>query len=471
MIKKKRLFGGLLLTAGSVATALGSFLRNIIIARLISVEDFGIAATFALTVAMIEMCSNLAIDRLLVQAPDGEDEELQATAHSVQLAQGVVGAVVLLALAHPIAALFDIPDVVWAFQLLAAVPLIRGLSHLDRARMQRDLNFGPVVIVDSVPQIAATLVAIPAGYYASDYRAMLWVIFTQIILYTLLSHIVAKRRYSLAWTGPMARRAFTFGGPLLMNGFLMFGIFQGDRAIVGASFGMEELGWFSAAFAMTLAPSMLMAKVFLSFFLPQLSKLHDRPREFEAMSNVAMEACLLGGILIGVGFAVAGASIIELFYGERYMAGASVIALLGAMQALRTMRGGLTIVSIAKAQTMSPFWANFARSFGLLISFAAIWFGWGVVGIVIGSLAGELLATVTGLYLVHKKTDVSIFDFSKIFVLGSCVSVLFVCLDKFVIGPSPDLINLAIGCILSALAVAATLLFMTHTKNWLRKRI
>ena len=46
----ENLKGGILLTGGSVTVALCSFLRNIIIARLISVEDFGISATFAITV-------------------------------------------------------------------------------------------------------------------------------------------------------------------------------------------------------------------------------------------------------------------------------------------------------------------------------------------------------------------------------------------------------------------------------------
>jgi len=244
----KRLKGGLLLTGANAATALCSFLRNVIIARLISVEDFGIAATFALTVAMIEMCSNIAIDRMLVQAPDGDDENLQATAHGIQIIQGVFGGAVLFAIAAPVATVFDIPEVTWAFQLLALVPVIRGISHLDRARFQRNMSFGPVSLVEVGSQIPATLVAFPAGYFCGDYRAMLWVVLTQFVLYAFISHAVAKRRYRVAFVGPLARRALSFGGPLLLNGFLMFGIFQGDRAIVGIWFSMSEMGWFSAAF-------------------------------------------------------------------------------------------------------------------------------------------------------------------------------------------------------------------------------
>jgi len=465
----RRLTGGLLLSVGNVVSALGSFLRNIIIARLISVEDFGIAATFALTVAMIELCSNLAIDRLLIQAPDGDDEELQATAHAIQLAQGIAGALVLFLIAAPIANLFGIPEVIWAFQLLALVPFIRGLSHLDRCRYQREMRFGPVVLVETGPQVAATLAAIPAAYFAADYTAMLWVVFTQIILLTVISHLVAKRRYSISWRGPLVRRALSFGMPLMLNGFLMFGIFQGDRAIVGATFGMTELGWFGAAFALTLAPTMVIARICQSFFLPQLAKAQDDVRSFSDTANVTMQVCLLGGVLVAVGFAVAGPALIKALYGDRYMAGAAVIGILGIMQGIRVTRAGPTIVSIARGQTTAPLWANFMRTIGLGISLVAVWQGFGVIGIAIGSLAGEVIALVSALYFIHGRARVAISHFAGMLAVAGVVATACIALYTYVLSTGNAFLDIAEGCILAALAVGLALACMRHTKSWLRQ--
>ena len=465
----RRLTGGLLLTVGNVVSALGSFVRNIIIARLVSVEDFGIAATFALTVAMIELCSNLAIDRLLVQAPDGDDEELQATAHTIQLAQGIVGAIVLFLIATPIANLFDIPEVAWAFQLLALVPLIRGLSHLDRCRFQREMRFGPAVLVETGPQVAATLAAIPATYFAGDYTAMLWVVFTQIILLTVFSHLVAKRRYSISWRWPLVRRALSFGIPLVLNGFLMFGIFQGDRAIVGATFGMTELGWFGAAFALTLAPTMVIARICQSFFLPQLAKAQYDEPDFSNTANVTMQVCLLGGILVAVGFSVAGPSLINVLYGERYMAGAAVIGILGIMQGIRVTRAGPTIVSIARGQTTAPLWANIVRTIGLGISLVAVWKGFGVMGIAVGSLAGEVIALASALWLIHLRARIDVSHFTGMFVAACGVAITCITAYTYVLATGNALVDIAAGCILAAFAVALALAFMRHTKTWLRR--
>jgi len=52
---KSNLQGVFLLSGGNMAVSIFSFVRNIIIARLISVEDFGIAATFAMTIMFVEL--------------------------------------------------------------------------------------------------------------------------------------------------------------------------------------------------------------------------------------------------------------------------------------------------------------------------------------------------------------------------------------------------------------------------------
>src|SRR5260370_14054025 len=69
--------GGSLLAAGQVASQASSFIRNVIIARIISPADFGIAATFATTLSLMEMISYLAGEKLLVQSPDGDDPRLE----------------------------------------------------------------------------------------------------------------------------------------------------------------------------------------------------------------------------------------------------------------------------------------------------------------------------------------------------------------------------------------------------------
>src|SRR2546427_4498591 len=97
---------GVKLGADQVFVQACSFLRNVIIARLVSPEDFGIAVTFALTLYFLEMISNLATETLLVQAEDGNDPNFQRAAHLAQAGRSLANALLLFLLAGPVSNLF-----------------------------------------------------------------------------------------------------------------------------------------------------------------------------------------------------------------------------------------------------------------------------------------------------------------------------------------------------------------------------
>ena len=404
----RHLKSGVLLSGGSIASALCSFGRNIIIARLISVENFGIAATLAMTMSLIEMASNLSLDRLIVQAPDGDAPRLQAAAQAFQALRGLFGAIVLFALAGPAAALFDIPDVRWAFQTLAFVPLLRGLVHLDFARAQRKMSFGPSVWIDLGPQLIVTTIAAPLALWLNDYRVMLWTVLLQVSLYVLLSHLLAKRRYQWAWDTHIIRRMIRFGWPLLVNSLLLFGIFQGDRAIVGASFSMETLGWFSAAFALALTPSQVLARVCQSFLMPMLSRVQLDPEPFLDRAHLTVQACLMIGIVVAVGFWIAGPTLLLAFYGERYLDAATVIGLLGLMQGVRLAKAGPAIVAMSRGETLTPMLANLVRMLGLLLALGAALAGFDVQVIVLCGLLGESAAMIASILLLKSRSQLRI---------------------------------------------------------------
>jgi len=86
--KKTAIKGTLLLSGGRMMDRVLQLLRNIIVARLISPEDFGIASLFVMTVSFLEMVSNLAVDTLLIQSPHGENPRFQQTSQLMMAVRG-----------------------------------------------------------------------------------------------------------------------------------------------------------------------------------------------------------------------------------------------------------------------------------------------------------------------------------------------------------------------------------------------
>jgi O-antigen/teichoic acid export membrane protein len=389
---------GLLLTAGNSLTALMGLMRNIIIARMVSVEDFGIASTLAITVAFVEMTSNIALDRLIVQARDSH--ALQSTAQLLQVIRGAVTALLLYLLASPIATLFGMPELTWCFELLALVPLLRGFMHLDMYRLQREMKFYPSIFVELASIAASTTVAFPVALWLGDFRVMLVAILLQHALFVILSHVVAKQSYRWDWNTDAATHVLQFGWPLLLNGLLMFGAFHGDRIIIGSLIGLKELGLFSAALALTLPPSLVIAKTLSWLLLPQLSKVNAEHATLEALASKTFQLTLVICVINALVFASIGPIVMALLYGEKYQDGASLLVFLAVLQSCRLAKAGPAIIAISVAETKNPMIANIVRVLALPVAWTYAQAGGDMFGVIAIAIVGEVIGYVVSIFLL-----------------------------------------------------------------------
>lgn len=422
---------GLKLGTNQIIIQVCSFARNIIIARMITPKDYGIAATFAMTYALLDMISNLAAELLLIQAPDGDDPRFQKTAQLLQTVRGIINAALIFACAGPIARLFGIPETRWAFRCVALIPLLRAFTHLDVNRIQRGMRYGPSIRVDLATNLVTTLACVPLALWLRNYSAMLWVLVLQAIVYVIGTHVVADRAYGWAWDRKYVTRIFSFGWPLLINGFLMYVILQGDGVIIGAShrlfphshFTLTDLGIYSVAFSLTMAPSMLVANVATSIFLPLLSRVQGQREQLARNYAICAEIVAFMAALIGIPFAIAGSPAIALIYGQKYSAASEVIGWLAAMWAVRIVRVAPTLGAMASGDTRNAMLSNIARTLALPWVVAVAAAGFGLKWIAVCGFCGELLALSVSVRRLQKREDLQIGKCIKPFAVAASATL------------------------------------------------
>lgn len=456
--------GGMMLVVGNILIALLGLVRNVLIARWLSVEDFGIVGTFAVSMALIEMTSNLALDRLIVQAEDGDTPVLQSTLHTIQALRGCLSAIILFLIAGPLATLFGVPEVAWAYQALAAVPFLRGLAHLDMFRLQRRARFAPSLWVELAAQALATISVVPLALWLNDYSTMLYAILLQQLIFMVMSHVVAERRYQWRWDREIIRRAVRFGWPLLLNGILLFGIFQGDRIVVGSLIGMTALGWFSAAFTLTLVPTQVLAKIQNTFFLPLLSQILDDHKEFNRLSLVAIQAGMFCGVFLAIVFTIVGPFVFTFLYGDKYEPALWLLIWLAVMQAVRIAKTGPSIIAISKAVTKNPLIANILRVSMLPIAWIAVSQNAGIEAVVALAIIGEILAFSVSLYLLKKELSL---NFSGLYgsIFTCSVTLIWIGFSNFM---WPANTYLRFEQIFLVAAVPAMLWSMAALRAWIK---
>ena len=393
----------LLLMLGQVCVQGFSLLRLAIIGHLLSPQDFGIAVTFTITVAILEMASNIGSDKLLVQAKEGNDTNLQNSAQFFSVLRGITSCILLLIAAPYVAMLFKSPQAESAFYLLALVPLIRGFVHFDVKRFQRDMRFFPNLFAEFVPQFVTCLLTFPIAFIKPDYSAVIYLILLQSLLLVLMTHRLATRDYKISFDKQALKRLIGFGWPLMFGGFLMFIIFQGDKFIIGIYYDMERLAVYSAAFMIVMTPALLVSNVLTSMTLPIFAKKQDDLKLLnESYIHATAIAVLLASIFT-VFFTLYGAAVLGLVFGKHYQGYTELMAILGFMWALRILRIPATVLALSKGDTKVGLIANIFRTFALLGVFYCAIQQYSIETIAYAGCAGELLAVLVTLQQIKHK--------------------------------------------------------------------
>jgi O-antigen/teichoic acid export membrane protein len=457
-----------ILLGGNIGVALLKFLRNVLLARLLSVEDFGTASTFAVIFATIEMLGSLSLDRLLIQARDGDRPELQATLQTMQILRGVLLALLLLATAGPLARFMSVPEVAWGFQLMALIPLFQGLMHFDIARAQRDMNFMPIIKVVLGAECATLLMIYPLFLVLGDYRAALFALLLQQALMSAISHILAERRYRLAFDRAILMRAFAFGWPLLLDAILVFGMFQGDRLIVANRLGVTDLAFYSLAFMLTFMATTVLAKTLNQLLLPKLSALQDDPEAFRLFSWIAVQAGLVVGLAVAAAFSVFGPDLVRIVFGAKYDGAILIMVWLAIMQAVWNGKMGIALVALARARTKVALVANVPRILLLPLSWVLLDRGAEMVVVVWVATFGYALAMILSLHLMRRRLHVPIRGLLRPILLWAAVLAL-IALDTVLHPPVNPAVfgNFHAFQIVIALAFCVAALGMTEIRTWL----
>ena len=433
--------GGIGVGLGEIIEKGSMFLRNLVLARMLAPADFGLGATFITTYLLFMMISSFSTSQYLVQSDSGEEEDLQNSIHTMELARSLFSALGIYFTAGWISAMFGAPEAKWAFQLLALIPLMLGLVHTDIFRFQRKMRFGPSIFNAVASDLISLLAAYPAALYWGDYTAPLVCMLIKIFSYMVLSHLLADRRYKFGWNWFQLKGLWGFGWPLLLNGGLIFLTLQGDRIIIGSGkqlfdhsvFTLADLGAFSVAFSFTWIPTVMAIRVITKVILPYLSQVKNNATFLSLRLLIFFPFAAIYSVGISVAFILGGGVIITVCCGEEYLVDNYLIIWLAAANAVRVFRSLTGLCLMAIGDTRSYLNCNIIRSTAFFVTLAVSAFGLYLSWIAFSIFMAELLSLAFSLFVVSRKHSIPVRGaFPYLLLLGVLVPLLIV-LNHFLV--------------------------------------
>ncbi|MEO5313657.1 lipopolysaccharide biosynthesis protein [Pseudarthrobacter sp. CC12] len=316
-------------------------ITTIVLARLLSPEQYGLVAAALVLMAYVETVADAGVAQALVYLPASA-----VTARSALLVSVLLGAMlaILAILAAPwIGELFQLPEVAPLVRVLAVSLLATALGAVPEALLRRDLQFKKLAVAPVLRAFTTGTVSLVLAF--AGYGAFSLAVGTASgsVAYAVACWFLVRR--SAPWqiwrvAKDAIRATIKFGVPVAGSNLLARLIFDVDYLIIAAVLGAQALGFYTLAFRL---PEALIINVFFvlsTVLFPLYTQVQDQPGRLRDgyLRGVRIQA--LYGMTAGVGLAVLAPVVVPLVFGSKWSASVVPLIFLSLYAAARSLGAG-----------------------------------------------------------------------------------------------------------------------------------
>jgi O-antigen/teichoic acid export membrane protein len=309
------------------AVRLSSFLGFLALGRLLSPRDFGVVALAATFIVLMTTLADTGFATYLVQVED-LTAEAKSTAFWIATGSGVLLFGVGCAVAYPLAALLDVPELRRVLPVLAVSMVFVGLSSVPVAVLTREMQFQAL----AMRQVTATVASVVVGVSLALAGAGPWALVGQFLVLRLVTTIVlalvTELRPKGGFSRSEARKMLSYSGKAMGAHMLFHLRDQGEVLLIGAIAGPVALGIWTVASRLVIVVGDLLGTVIGSVAAPLFARVQsDGARLGRAISATAgMGTLILAPALVLL--ALLSHELVPHVFGSQWKAATGVAAFL-----------------------------------------------------------------------------------------------------------------------------------------------
>ena len=391
-----RAMRGSAFTAGSYAIAqvmrLGS---NLILARLLFPEAFGLMALVSVVLVGLAMFSDVGVGPAISQHPRGDERAFLDTAFSINVARGVLLWGLTCALAYPMAAIYTAPDLMQLLPAAGITLLISGFNPTRIDTANRHLLLGRVTLLDLISQIIGIGCMVALAFaMQSVWALVIGAIIGSVAKLVITSKWLPGAANSFCWDKAAGRDLIHFGKWIFLSTACGFLLAQGDKAIFGAYLSLTELGVYNIGYFLASFPVLLAGAVVGRIMIPLY---RDHPPAASAANFAKMRRLrfgVTGGTLVLLAaLALTGPALVGVMYDARYAGAGAIVVAIACMQMPGVIGMTYDQSALAAGDSRTYFWLIALKALVQTVAF--------VIGVTMGGLMGALLAQAGAVTLLH----------------------------------------------------------------------
>lgn len=276
------------------------FVSVVVLARLLTPEDYGICAMATLVISFLEIVTVLGGDRYLIKTPEVDEHDYN-TAWTIRLIQFTLISLILFFSAAQIAGYMQEPRLTDVLRIFALASFISAFENIWLVQLRKELDFSKIFWFSFGTKLAGFVVTVTLAILYQSYWAIVFGFLTLRVSAALLSYLL--KPILPKFTLSRFRAQWGFSQWVLISNFAVYLRNKVDQLIVSKYFGSSGIGLYNMGAEIANLPTTDISLPISQAIFPGISKLVPTPDKFASACLQVVGA--LAAILLPIGFGMA----------------------------------------------------------------------------------------------------------------------------------------------------------------------
>ncbi len=467
-LRERSLNSGIWIMIGQLGGHSLRLISIVILARLLTPEDYGLIAMVAVLTNFIQMFKDIGLNVAIIQSPQITRQEVSNLFWYNSLISLLLGLIVA-SCAPLITWFYQRSELLYITITLAFSFPISGLIIQHIALLQRQLQYRQVAFIQILSCCVSIVCAVTAAVLGCGYWSLVIMELSGVISTTAFAFYFCPwlpQRYS---RHTRTAHYLKFGGYLTGSNFCDYFASNLDKLLIGKTLNPAILGQYTKACDLSLLPLRKISYPLNNLGVATLSKLRDEPDRYRNYYTFAQEALLLVlGPLFALGFSCSH-NVFALFLGSQWLAAAPIFS-------------WFCLLSFATTCTSPNRWLFLSQGrsrdfliltlIGAAVSMLAFFGGirFGIMGITICyTLSTLLIRTPLSLFMSSRSGPVSLRDQLGVILPTLLLSAVMAGIIKLLLTrlqPQSDIVAIALALAVYLLCFATAFII---SSSWRRR--
>lgn len=384
------------------------FVVNLILARILSPADFGMLGMLAIFIAVSQTLIDSGFASALIQKKNPSQTDY-STIFYWNIAFSSFLYLILYVVAPLIGRFYSMPMLSDVLRVIALNLIITGALAVQKTRLQKDLAFKTISIVNISSYICGAITAICLAYSNWGVWSLVWMQLVYGVMCLLLLTVITRWKPSRVFSKASLNELFGFGGFIMAANILQTICQNLQGLIIGKRFSATQMGYFSQAYKLDQITSYSIPQVIVQVMYPVYSSIQDDSVRLNNMVLLSLRVISFIVFPILSTLIIVAEPLILLLYGEKWIPCVPYFRILcigGFFVCLQNINF-YAVAAVGKSKSLFT-WSFY--KWGFLLLALLIGMNFGMYGILWGMVVSSMNIFSVNAFLVSRHAGLSVLN-------------------------------------------------------------